>query len=193
MFVASCENRAAYIETLFLPRNFQHLTGVKTNLNSEFFYESALNQRLSPLSISYSSGGMTEIKLKILRHLMSIHITARMVGDYDNSRPLLVTDKIAGTVTTVMGFLYVDGLYIPNTAMKMDVRDVTSKATRQKVIATFVKPREETFYSHLSYIAKGVTIDDPLLEKILNEKVDTRNLNALFPIPRFANGSHTDN
>jgi len=43
-----------------------------------------------------------------------------MVGDYDNSRPLLITDKLAGTVTVAMGFLAVDGLYIPNTALLLN-------------------------------------------------------------------------
>ena len=81
MFVTESENRASFFETLFLPRNFLHLTGVKTNLNSEFFYEIALNQRLSPSSISFDPGGTTYIKLGILRQLMLIHVSARMVGD----------------------------------------------------------------------------------------------------------------
>ena len=62
MFVTENDNRASFFETLFLPRNFLHLTGVKTSINSEFFYELALNQRLSPSSVSFNSGGTTEIK-----------------------------------------------------------------------------------------------------------------------------------
>jgi len=91
MFVTENDRRSYFFETLFLPRNFLHLTGVNTNLNSEYFYEIALNQRLSPSSVSFNPGGTTEIKLSILRRLMSIHVSARMVGDYDNSKPLLIT------------------------------------------------------------------------------------------------------
>ena len=183
MFITENDHHTAFFETLFLPRNYLHLTGVRTSLNSEFFYEIALNQRLSPSNVSFDPGGTTVIKLGILRQLMSIHVSARMVGDYDNSRPLLITDKIAGTVTVAMGFLYVDGLYIPNTALKMDVRDVTAKATRRKVVAIFVKPREDALYSQLSYIAKGMSVDDPMLASILRMKVNMSNLYAEFPIP----------
>ena len=191
MFVTENNNRAVFFETLFLPRNFLHLTGVKTNLNSEYFFESALNKRLSPLNISFNPGGTTEIKLEILRRLMTIHISARMVGEYDDSRPLLVSDKFAGTVAYTMGFKCIDRIYIPNTALKMDVRDITSKATRRRVIAIFTKPREKALYSQLTYIAKGMTIDDPLLAPLLREKTDEQNLSAAFIIPkRFDDCSH---
>ena len=178
MFVTESNNRAVFFEALFLPRNFLHLTGVKTNLNSEYFFESALNQRLSPSSISFDPGGTTEIKLEILRHLMIIHVSARMVGDYDDSRPLLVTDKFAGTVAYAMGFRCIDKIYIPNTALKMDVRDITSKATRRKVIAIFTKLREESQYSQLTYIAKGMTIDDHLFKPLLLEKVISKTVDS---------------
>jgi hypothetical protein len=177
MFVTECNNHIMFLETLFLPRNFMHLTGVKSNLNSEYFYESTLNQRLSPSSITFDPGGTAIIKLEVLRRLMTIHTSARMVGDYDNSRTLLVTDKFAGTVTFAMGFIYVGGFYVPNTALKMDVRDVTSKATRRKVVAIFVKPKEEALYTQLSYIAKDISIDDLIIFPAIKLKVDAQKIN----------------
>ena len=183
MFITLSDNKAACFETIFQSKNFLHLTGVKTNLNSEYFFKSALNQRLSPSSISFDPGGTVDIKLDILQRLMSIHITARMVGDYDNSRPLLITDKFAGTVTMAMGFVDINGLYVPNTALKIDVREITTQATRRKIVAIFIKPRGNTLYKRLTYISKGMTIDDRVLEPILMEKVDKANLDAEFPIP----------
>ena len=182
LFVTSDNNECAYIETLFAPNNFLHLTGVKTKLNSEYFFKSALNQRLSPANIEFDPGGTTEIKLQVLPHLMSIHSTARMIGDYDNSRPLLVTDKFAGTVT--MGFIPINGFYVPNTALKKDIRDITAQATRRKVAAIFVKNRSDAEYTLLTYIAKGLAVNDDALQSILRGKVDIQNITAAFPIPK---------
>jgi len=184
LFVTAGNNKAVCFEALFLPQNFLHLTGVRTSMNSDFFFRAALNKRLSPDSIAFDQAGATELKLEILPQLMAIHTTARMIGDYDNSRPLLVTDKFAGTVTMAMGFIYVNDLFIPNTALKIDVRDITSKATRRRVIAIFSKPRNEVLYKQLTYIAKGITFDDSVLASTLREKVDEQNLTASIPIPR---------
>ena len=153
-------------------------------MNSDFFFRAALNKRLSPDSIAFDQGGATELKLEILPQLMAIHTTARMVGDYDNSRPLLVTDKFAGTVTMAMGFIYVNDVFIPNTGLKIDVRDITSKATRRRIIAIFSKPRNEILYKKLTYMANGITIDDRILASVLRERVDGQNLTASIPIPR---------
>jgi len=179
LFVAADNNTPACYEMLFLPQNFLHLTGMRTNLNSEAFYRAALNKGLSPASIEYDPGGASELKLEILPRIMTIHTTARMIGVYDNSRPLLVADKFAGTVTMAMGFISVNGLYIPNTALKIDVRDITIKATRQRIAAVFIKRRGDILYNHLTYIAKGVSIDDEIFSSILREKVDKHCLGTL--------------
>ncbi len=113
---------------------------------------------------------------------MSVHTTARMIGDYDNSRPLLVTDKFAGTVTMAMGFVKVNDVYIPNTALKRDLRDITTKSSRYRIIAIFSKLRTDTRYKHLTYIAKGITISDEILIPVINKKVDLQNLTADFTI-----------
>jgi len=184
LFVTAGESKADCFEALFRPENFLHLTGVKTNLEASLFLYTAINRKLSPSSITFDVSGTARIKLEILPRLMSIHVLARMVGDYDNTKPLLITDKFAGTVTMAMGFAYINGLYIPNTALKLDVRDITSKATRRKVAAIFVKPRGDDLYKRLTYIAKGMTIDDDIFASMLRENIDIENLIADFPIPR---------
>ena len=124
------------------------------------------------------------LKLDVLPQLMCIHITARMVGDYDHSKSLLITDKIAGTVTAAMGFKESKGIYLPNTALKKDVRDITTQATRRRVIAILTKPRGDKLYKHLTYIAKGTFIDDDALSLIIQEKVDLLGIVSDSPIPR---------
>jgi hypothetical protein len=183
MFVTTKDGQYDYVETLFQPHNFLHLSGLQTNLSKERFYDAALHQRLSPKDISFNKNGTTEIKLQILPQLMSIHTTARMVGDYDNALPLLVTNKIAGTVTMAMGFVKANDVYVPNTALKKDIREITSRAARNKIAMIFTKPRRDENYKRLTYIAKEVTIDDALQSSV-QEKIDMENLTAEFPIPR---------
>jgi len=182
MFVAIDNGKTTFIETLFTPHNFLHLTGVKTRLRSEQFFIAALSKRLSPDHISFDPGGTTELKLEVLPQLMSIHTRARMVGDYDSSRPLLITDKFAGTVTMAMGFVNKDGFYLPNTALKIDIRDITEQAARRRVIAIFTKERRALKYTHLSYIAKEFTIDDNVLASVVREKADKQNL--IIEVPK---------
>ena len=86
MFVTAGGGIPDCYEMLFMPQNFLHLTGMRTNLNSEAFYRAALNKGLSPSSIEYDPGGTSEIKLEILPRIMTIHKTARMIGAYNNSR-----------------------------------------------------------------------------------------------------------
>jgi hypothetical protein len=184
LFVTADDGASDCVETLFMPHNFKHLTGVDSTLKGDFFFRAALNNKLSANNISITSTSNAHQKLDIFPQLMNIHITARMVGDYDDARPLLIADKFAGTVAMAMGFRLVNGAYVPNTALKKDVREITMQATRRKVIAIFRKPKQAEKYSELTYIAKGLTIDDANLQPVLAEKVNLQDLTASFPIPR---------
>jgi len=177
LFIGVHGNKAVGVETLFMPQNYMHLTGVKTRLNGDQFFRAAYSNKLSQDDITLMPNGITEQKLYVLPRLMSIHTTARMIGDYDNSMPLLITDKFAGTVTMAMGFVGVNGVYIPNTALKKDIRDIIVPANRSKVAAIFIKPRGENLYKRLTYISKTMSIYDDILASIIEEKVDKESLN----------------
>jgi len=187
LFVTMDKDESACVETLFQPQNYLHLTGLQTKLSSERFYDAALHQRLKLSDVTFKTSGVTELKLQILPKLMAIHVTARMIGDYDHSQPLLIADKFAGTVAVAMGFALVNGVYIPNTALKKDLRDITAYATRRKVSAIFTKNKNSSKYMHLTYIAKGITIDDAVISSVFQEKVDIENLIANFTIPKKTN------
>ena len=172
MFITLRDNAAAYFEVIFLPANFLHLTGVQTNHNGLDFYNLAVKDRLSERDFSIKPGGITDLKLDILPSLMNIHLSARMVGDYDHSQTLLVTDKLAGTTTAAMGFrkMEKDNTYIPNTALNTDMRDISEKPIH-KIAAILIKGKNELKYSKPTYIAKGVSLDDDSLKQIISEKV----------------------
>ena len=183
MFVTIQKNTASCFEAAFLPRNFLHLTGVHTKLNSTDFFTMAVRDKLSERDFELTRDGTVRLKLSVLPSLMNIHKTARMAGDFNHSHTLLVTDKLAGTVTAAMGFKKNGGFYLPNTALNTDVRSVVKNPV-QKIAAIFRKPKQAEQYSELTYIAKGLTIDDPALQPVLAEKVNRQDLTASFPIPQ---------
>ena len=122
LFVTLIGNKYLYFETAFHARNFLHFTGVVSSLRSTMFFRAALKNKLSTHDIELITDGTTELKLEVLPKLMNIHLTARMAGDYDKTKSLLVTDKLAGTTAAVMGFVEDNGYYIPNTVMKEDLQ-----------------------------------------------------------------------
>ena len=91
-----------YIETVFLSRNFLHLTGVKI-LNpkiksSKDFYDVCLKKQLSILDFEFNSNGTTVKKLNILQSITQIHKNARIVGKYNNFKKYLFTDILIGSI-----------------------------------------------------------------------------------------------
>jgi len=171
LFVTLHNGKAELFEASFLPRNFLHLTGVRTIHSSTAFYSMARRDRLSEKDIEFAVDGTTEKKLDVLIALMNIHVTAKMIGDYDSSQSLLVTDKLAGTVTSAMGFCKDGNYYIPNTALKTDIRTVTKKPVL-RIVASFIKRFSDVKYIEMKYLAKGISLDDAVLRKALCDKVD---------------------
>ena len=81
---------------LFAPQRHTHYTT---------FYSFALRVRLREQDIGFATDGTAEMKLDVLDSLMKIHLTAKMLGDYNNSQSLLITDKLAGRVTSNAVFM----------------------------------------------------------------------------------------
>ena len=159
LFVTHSNGSFDYFETKFLARNFKHFTGVVSALESTLFFRAALNNKISSKDINLSKDGVTELKLAVLPTLMNIHVVARMVGDYNYSKSLLITDKIAGTVTSAMGFVKDNNYYVPNTVIKEDMRNLIVKPQR-RVAAIFLKAQSEKLYTTNTYVAKGFKIEN---------------------------------
>ena len=173
-FLFGSPQKAEFFEAVFLPRHFLHLTGVdltgKKGSGSSDFYEMALKGQLSPSMFSFAANGTTEMKLLILPKLMKIYHSAKMVGDYNYTKSVLYTEKIAGNVSACLGFVREDKYYIPNTALKDDIRDITCRP-QQRVLAIFKKPTDQYFYSEVSYIAKGIRLQSIILPAELASRI----------------------
>lgn len=160
LFICINKNRQIYcVEVTFDGSNFQHLTGIETDkskISPMGFYKRCLEKRLSIDEFWLSNTGTTELKLEVLPILMCKNLSAKMIGDYNESQPKLFTEKLAGGVSACIGFVKSDGngRYIPNTVLKSDIRVKTKHADR--IIATCRKERDEIKYSEIVYLAKKV-------------------------------------
>ena len=79
-----------------------------------------------------------------------------MMGSYNHSHPLLYTEKLVGGVKWALGFRDVSGLgdYVPDTLLEGDIRDSIHETYR--IIATYIKNRNEENFTCLIYKAKKI-------------------------------------
>jgi hypothetical protein len=183
LFLSICNNKSYYFESAFFENNFKHLTGVEGGLEPALFFNAALNNKLGNNDIKFKKDGTSELKINVLPKLMNIHLNARMIGDYDYGGVHLVADKLAGTTTSVMGFIQrKSGYYIPNTVLKDNLANIAIKPYH-RVLSTFIKPFIDDMYSEVSYITKDISLITIDILKSLQDKVDYQNLKATFPIP----------
>lgn len=162
LFIFGTSSDKNQFEATFLGRNYLHLTGVIPTLgrfsSAYDFYRTCIYNKLAESDFSFANDGTTELKLSILMRIMNIHNTAKMVGEYNSSKTLLYTEKIAGNIFGCMGFVREGEFYIPNTVIKEDIRDVTIRP-QQRMLAILRKDISEKEYKHVTYLAKGISVE----------------------------------
>lgn len=148
------------LEVQFGTRQFQHLTGLKTdNITSVDFFNRCLDQRLSEDDVAFAEDGTTELKLRVLPDLMRKNLSAKMVGDYNNLQPKLITGKIAGNVNSCMGFVVDEknNKYVPNTVLQGDIRDKVEQTYR--IVLTYSKMITEEKYTEIVFASNKIDWD----------------------------------
>lgn len=156
-------NIVSCFEFSFRPENFMHLTGLKPIRNAEGesemvgaadFYRRCLNHKLSPRDFELSDDGTTVMKLTVLPSVINKNLSAKMIGDYNSSKPRLYTEKLAGSTNACMGFKKdaAAGVFVPNTVLREDLRSNVCSYVR--VIATYRKKQSDEKYRELTYAAK---------------------------------------
>lgn len=181
LFVVENKNRTLSIfEVAMLPRNFKHLTGIELiengkRVNSNEFYKRCLKGNINASKIILKDS-TSYYKLGILPQLLNIDKMAKMIGQYDNSRIYLQTDKIIGNVNACMGFVKEKNTYVPNTALNEDIRSITSE--RKKVIAVLKKNINEEFYKEITYLKNNYDVSQLLKYENIEKIVDFQNLTS---------------
>lgn len=140
------------LEVAFYPYNFLHLTGIKlkNTISAMDFYKRCLKHKLSPNDFEFSSDGTTYLKLEILPLLLSKNISAKMIGDFNTTKPKLYTEKLVGNVKGCFGFIKTaKSEYIPNTVLNTDIRNISNYTAQ--VIATYRRSQSTPLYNELVY------------------------------------------
>ncbi|MCL2819338.1 MAG: PBECR4 domain-containing protein [Oscillospiraceae bacterium] len=173
LYIFSGNGKISYFESLFLPRHYLHLTGIEIvseNIKSVDFYRLCLKSKLSSSAFTFHKNGTTEMKLSVLPQVMNIHRSAKMIGDYDNKKSILYTEKIIGTITACVGFVRDDRYYLPNTTLREDIRTITLKP-QKRILAIFTKGDKDKRYYNCSYLAKRVSLESIAISDELKQLI----------------------
>lgn len=170
------------LEVSFGDAHFLHLTGVTTNashLSAKAFFKRCMDHRLSTRDFEYKNDGRTPAKLRALQAIISKNLNAVMVGDYNHTKPLLITEKIVGGQYHALGFVMSEGsgCYVPNTALECDIRQITHRPTLQ-IVLTCRKYRNEKRYTEVVYSTKK----DVEWEKIKSKLAGMAERKDLIPL-----------
>ena len=60
LFACIHDGKADLVETLFMPQNYMHLTGVRARINSDQFFRAALDNKLGQADISLKRDGILQ-------------------------------------------------------------------------------------------------------------------------------------
>ena len=184
MFIIEDKNRNIKKEEVYFPKSsFYHLTGVtvmdkkEKELNSYDFYDNIRDGKITPNKyIIKNKDKTTDLKLQVLPQLMRIDKMANMLGDFNSYSMFLQTEKLAGNTNACIGFIKDAKLdtYIPNTALKKDIRDITNE--RNKIIAILKKEVTQNLYANITYLKQNYQIKDILKNQEITKNIDIDNI-----------------
>lgn len=144
-------NEIEYFEAVFLPRNFQHLTGVEFldmegNLqkNSVFFYHKCLDNTLTEDEFRFKEDDTTPLKLEALPKLIQFLRFSKMTALYNGIRAKLAVDRVAGTINYCLGFIKDGDYFVPSSC---------------------------SIYKEIRYVAKGVPLNKLKMSDELNNLI----------------------
>lgn len=160
-----------------------HLTGVKYINNNKnidnniayanVFYDLILSNRLNINNCYYKQDGTTHIKLGILSQIFNFPYNAAMIGNYNNAKPQLFTEKLCGGVACCLGFVSGNNASLyPNTTLKEDIRRISSKT--YPIILICRKNQNEKKYNVVTKRGKllnNISLPSKILNLISNELI----------------------
>lgn len=144
----------------FRNMNFLHMTGVKTKLSAQQFYEACLDSKLSENDFEIDNKGKVQQKLMALPYLADLLYHHCMIGNFINSGIYIRADYFVGDTRTVLsvGFRTGKKTDFPVTLYNEDVRKLSQPTN--KVLAIFSKHYKNQHYDNCTYLAKNQSIHE---------------------------------
>ena len=138
----------------FRDMNFLHLTGVKTKLSAQQFYQACINGKLSERDFEIDNKGKVQQKIAVLPYLPNLLYGNCMIGDFINSGIMIRADYFVGDTraTISVGFKVGKTADVPVTLYHEDVRKLSHPTC--KVLEIWCKRFDETEYGLCTYSAK---------------------------------------
>lgn len=138
----------------FRDMNFLHLTGVKTKLSAQQFYQACINAKLSERDFEIDNKGKVQQKIAVLPYLPNLLYGKCMIGDFINSGIMIRADYFVGDTraTISVGFKVGNAADIPVTLYHEDVRKLSHPTC--KVLEIRCKKFDETEYNLSTYIGR---------------------------------------
>lgn len=171
-------NEIEYFEAVFLPRNYQHLTGVEFldmegNLqkNSVFFYHKCLDNTLTEAEFRFKEDGTTPLKLEALPKLVQFLQFSKMTALYNGIRPKLAVDRVAGTINYCLGFIKDGDYFVPSSCLLEDIRKLGDNPSQILAIMSKKANQSEPIYKEIRYVAKGVPLNKLRMSDELNNLI----------------------
>lgn len=148
-------------EFTFERHNFAHLTGCcNTKANSaNRFFEKCVSHKLNQNDIYLAPNGSSRQKLDVLPKILCNNLSAKTIGFYDGTQPLLQTDVLAGNTIACIGFKYDkddSGRLHPNTVLQGNISTYVKE--KSQVIAVFRKYVSEETYKEVTYKASNYSL-----------------------------------
>ena len=135
------------------------------------------SNKLAKDDFEFSKDGTTVQKLNVLEYLMQIKTLAVMLGNYISTGPRLYTEKVSGTTSGCMGFIYSkqDKTNIPNTLLNKDIREITPNPNN-KIYAVFYKDIKNNKYCNISKLDKDIEFTKFKFTSEIERKIDRKNI-----------------
>lgn len=139
--------KAEIVQVEFRDFHFLHLTGIKTKLSAQRFYEKCLNGKMSVEEIELDYEGKVQQKLLVLPFLHELLYHNCMIGSFINSGIYIKSDYFIGNTKAILsvGFRSGKRADFPVTLYKEDVRKLSNPTN--KVLAILVKDYRQQKYT----------------------------------------------
>lgn len=171
-------NQIKYFETLFLPRNFQHLTGMEfvnkegiLQKNAVYFYRKCLTNSITEQEICFRKDGTSPLKLEALPKLVRFLRFSKMTAFYNGARPRLAVERLAGTASCCFGFVKEKDYYVPASCLLEDIRKLGDKPSQVLAVLSKKAHNSQPVYQEILYTAKGLNLSRLKLTGALNQLV----------------------
>ena len=161
------KHQLEYFETVFLPRNFQHLSGLEfldeqgnVRNNSVYFYRSCLSNTITEQQIRFKSDGTTPLKLAVLPQVVRFLEFSKMTVLYNGRRPKLALERLVGTTNYSVGFVQDGQYYVPSSCLQEDIRNLGDKPSQILAVLSKRADASEKQYKEVCYVAKGISLSN---------------------------------